>query len=83
MKPQLKKSYSASTTFQDEPLEIIGEVYDLPIHQTQDVKLHTRIKFVTNGFVLNSKTRYFAEELSQADLEKNVNHYKDNLKDIF
>lgn len=83
MKPQLTASYSVNTEFKGEPLEIIGEAYDLPIKQTESTYLHTRVRFLTKGFELTSKTRYFLEQLSQADLEKNVNHYKDNLKEIF
>lgn len=83
MKPQQTAVYSVSTSYEGEPLEIIGESFDLPIRQTDSVSLHTQIRFLTKGFELTKKTRRIAEEISQSDLEKIVNHYKDNLKEIF
>lgn len=61
-----------------EHIEIIGESFDTPVHKSQELEMHSRIRFVHKKIEI-WPTRYFGVELSYKDLKKNVEYFKEEM----
>lgn len=61
---------------------IRGTSFDLPVKKTAEVQIYSMVQFFLKDLDLN-KTRNFSDELSQEDIEKEVEYFANNLDKVF
>jgi hypothetical protein len=61
---------------------IRGTSFDAPVKKAQEIQIYSTVEFFFNELNLE-RTRNFTDQLSQEDLDKEVEYFASNLNTVF